>query len=145
MRTIDEARAREDEALRGGCNSGLCEVLRAEVVHRMRLLGRGAAKEGSAVHHGVDAVDRGREGSRIEEIAVSELDPGFAQVGGARGVTHEGPNLVSALGKSFGEPASDLAGRSGDEDLHVSNVGSRARRGLEETDIWQYRVSASTR
>jgi AraC-like DNA-binding protein len=42
--------------------------------------------------------------------------------------------LIPALGESFGESASNLSGRTGDEDFHVSSVALRAGRRLEETD-----------
>ncbi len=42
--------------------------------------------------------------------------------------------MIAALGKASGESASNLAGRTGDEDFHVRNLAIRARRGLEETD-----------
>jgi len=53
----------------------------------------------------------------LEQIALGEVDTSLAQVGGARRIAHEGAHLIAALGQSFGESASDLSGRSGDEDL----------------------------
>lgn len=70
----------------------------------------------------------------MEQIALDELDTSFAQVSGARLIAHESAHVIAALSKSFGESASDLAGRSGDEDFHVRNVATSARLRLEETD-----------
>jgi hypothetical protein len=38
-RTIDQLGAREDDALHRGATGGACEVLRAEVIDGVRLLG----------------------------------------------------------------------------------------------------------
>ena len=100
----------------------------------MRLLGSRATEESRAVDHGIDAAHCGCQRIHLEQIALDELDTSFAQVGGARRIAHEGAHLIAALGESFGESASDLSGRSGDEDFHVRNVAIRARRRLEETD-----------
>ncbi len=81
---VDQAGAREEEALHGGGAGGAREVLRAEVVDGVRLLGRRAAEERGAVDHGVDAAHRGRERIRVEQIAHGELDARFAEVRGAR-------------------------------------------------------------
>jgi hypothetical protein len=40
----------------------------------------------------------------------------LAQVSGERRIAHEGADLIAALGEASGESASDLSGRSGDED-----------------------------
>ena len=134
IRTVDQARAREDEALHAGSAGGAREVLRAEIVDGVGLLGGRAAEEGRAVDHGVDAAHRGCERIRLEQIAPGELDASFAQPFGARFVAHEGSHLVAALGKSFRESASDLSGRSGDENLHARNVVIHVPRRLEKTD-----------
>jgi hypothetical protein len=55
---------------------------RTEIVDGVRLLRRRAAEERSAVDHGIDAVHRGRERVRAEQIAFDELDA--VEVGGAR-------------------------------------------------------------
>ena len=47
---------------------------------------------------------------------------GFTEVGGARRIAHQGAHLIAALGESFGQSASNLAGRSSDEDFHPSNI-----------------------
>jgi hypothetical protein len=70
------------------------------------------------VDHGIDAAHCGCERINSEQIALGEVDTSLAQVGGARRIAHEGAHLIAALGQSFGESASDLSGRSGDEDLH---------------------------
>jgi AraC-like DNA-binding protein len=132
--TVDQAGAGEDEALHGGRTRGGREVLRAEIVDLVRLLGRRATEEGGAVDHGIDPSYRGGERARVEQIAPLELDPIATQVGGARRLAHEGANLIASLGKTFGESTSDLSGRSGDEDLHARNLVSAARHRLEETD-----------
>jgi len=85
----------------------------------VRLLGSRATEERGAVDHGIDAAHRGCERIHFEHIALGELDTSVAQVGGARLIAHEGTHLVAALGKPFGESASDLSGGSGDEDLPV--------------------------
>ncbi len=132
--TVNQPGAGEDEALHGGSPDGACEVLRAEVIDCVRLLGSRAAEERRAVDNGIDAAHRRCERIHSEQIALGELDAIFAQVGGARLIAHQGAHLVAAPGKSFGESASDLSGRSGDEDLHVRNVALGTRRGLEEAD-----------
>ncbi len=55
------------------------------------------------------------------------------QLGCAGDVAHEGAHLIAALGEPFGEAASDLSGRSGDEDLHAPRLAIDDRRRLEET------------
>jgi hypothetical protein len=109
-------------------------VLRAQVVDGVRLFGRRAAEERRAVDHGVRALHRCRERARVEQVALDELDMMFAQRSRAPGVAHERTDLMAALGEPFGEPTSDLSGRSGDEDLHARSVSIGVRRGLEETD-----------
>ena len=104
------------------------EVLRAEIVDGVRLLGRRAAEERGAVDHGVDAAHGGRERVHVEQIALDELDARVAQLGGARRIAHERAHSIAALGKSFGESAADFSGRSGDEDLHRRNIDAAARR-----------------
>ena len=91
-------------------------MLRAQIVDRVRLLGRRAAEERGAVDHGVDAAHRGRERARVEQIAHDELDAGLAQLGSARRIAHQGAHVIAALGEAPGESASDLSGGSGDED-----------------------------
>src|SRR5262249_30039230 len=134
IRPVDQAGAREDEAPHGGGAGGAREALRADIVDRVRLLGRGAAEEGGAVDDGVDAAHRGRERAGVEEVALDELDTIFVQAGGACGVAYERAHLIAALGKASGESASDLSGRSGDEDFHSRNIASGARGGLEKPD-----------
>jgi hypothetical protein len=68
--------------------------------------------------HHVEPTERGCERINFEQIALGEVDTSLVQVGGARRIAHEGAHLIAALGQSFGESASDLSGRSGDEDLH---------------------------
>ena len=99
VRPVDQAGAGEDEALHGGGAGGAGEVLRAEVVDRVRLLGRRAAEERGAVDHGIDAAHRGGERVRVEQIALGELDTIFAQFGGTRRIAHEGAHSIAALGK----------------------------------------------
>ncbi len=69
--------------------------------------------------------------------------------GGARRVAHQGADLVAhlvaALGEAFGESASDLSGRSGDEDLHVRKVATRAGRSLEESDMRTRHLARASR
>ncbi len=91
---------------------------RAEVVDCVRLLGRRATEECGAVHHGIDAAHRGCKRVRIEQVALHDLDAGFAQRGRAAGIAHERTHMVTPQGESFREPASDLAGRSSDQDVH---------------------------
>ena len=67
IRTVDQAGAREDEALHGGGTGGAREVLRAEVIDGVRLLGGRATEERRAVDHGIDAAHRGCE--RIQHRA----------------------------------------------------------------------------
>jgi len=110
------------------------EVLRAEIVDGVRLLGRRTAEERGTVHDGIHAAHGGRERIDIEQIADDELDSGVAEIGGAHGIAHEGADVIAALGKAFGESASDLSGRTGDENLHAPNVASGIRGRLEETD-----------
>jgi hypothetical protein len=112
---------------------GIREVPRAENIDCVGLLGSRATEESRAVDHGIDAAQRRCERIHFEQIALGELDASFAQVGGARGIAHEGAYLIAALGKSFGESASDFSGRSGDEDPHTGNVVTGARRRLGET------------
>ena len=114
--------------------AALREVLRAEIIDGLRLLGRRATEESRAVDHGIDAAHRGRERIHLEQIALDQLDTSFAQVGGAHRIAHERAHLIAALGKSLGQSASDLSGRSGDEDFHVRNLAPGRRRRLEETD-----------
>lgn len=135
IRAVDQAGAREDEALHGGGTGGTREPLRAEIIDRLRLLGRRAAKERRAVDHDIDAAQRGGERIRVEQIAFGELDTSLTQGVGACLIAHEGAHLIAALGESFTESASDLTGRSSDEDFHVSNVGTGALFRLEKTDM----------
>ena len=110
-------------------------MLRPEIIDRLRLLGRRAPEERRAVDHRIDAAHRGWQRLRSEQIALGELNPSFAQVGGARRIAHQGAHLVAALGKSLGESAPDLPGRSGDEDLHVpEHSHRRADRRLDKSD-----------
>src|SRR5256885_31144 len=80
VRTVDQAGAREDEAVHGGVAGDARELPRAEIIDGLRLLGRGATKESRAVDHGVDAAHRGRERIHLEQIALDQLDTSFAQV-----------------------------------------------------------------
>lgn len=134
VRAVDQAGAREDKALHRGTKGGGREALRAEIVDGVRSLGSGATEERSAVDYGVDAAHRGRERARVEQIALHELDARLAEIAGAREIAHEGADLITALGKSLAESASDLSGRAGHEDLHVPTVPAGGRLRLEETD-----------
>jgi hypothetical protein len=118
IRTVDQAGAGKNEAPHGGGERSAGEVLCAEIVDRMRLLGSGAAKERGAVDHGVDASHGGDERVRVEQVAHGQLDAGFEKAFRALWIAHEGAHLIAALRESFGESASDLSGRSGEEDLH---------------------------
>jgi AraC-like DNA-binding protein len=100
----------------------------------VRLLGSRSAEERGAVDHGFDAADRGCERIRFQQIALDELDMSFAQVRGAHRIAHEGAHLIAALREAFGEPASDLSGRSRDEDFHLRNLALGAGGGLEKAD-----------
>ena len=73
---------------------GACEVLRAEIIDCVRLLGSRATEEGRAVDHGIDAAHRGGEGIGIQQIADRELDRRFA---GARGIADEGADVLDAV------------------------------------------------
>jgi hypothetical protein len=42
--------------------------------------------------------------------------------------------LIATLGKSFGEPATDLSGRSSDEYFHIQSVATGSSHRLEKTD-----------
>lgn len=52
VRAVDQARARDDEAFHGRSAGGACEVLRAQIVDRVSLLGSCATEERSAVNDG---------------------------------------------------------------------------------------------
>jgi hypothetical protein len=75
---VDQAGAREDEALHGGGTGGTREVLRAEIIDCVRLLGSRATEESRAVDHGIDAAHRGCERIHFEHVALGELDTSVA-------------------------------------------------------------------
>ena len=62
------------EGYEGHVLRGAREMLRADVVHGVGLLGGGAAEERGAVDDGVDAAHRRVEGGWIEEVAFDEFD-----------------------------------------------------------------------
>ena len=135
VRTVDQARAREDEALDRRRDGGACEVLRAEIIHGVRLLGGGATEEGRAVHHSVEAVHGSGQRARVEQIAFDELDLIAEHVLRAAAIAHEGAYLIAARGEPFGEARTDFSCCSRDENSHGSSVGSRGARRLEKPDI----------
>jgi len=89
-RTVDQAGAREDEALHGRGARSVRQVLRAEVIDRVCLLGSRTPEERGAVDHGIDAEHRGCERIEVEQIALGKLDPVPEQVCGARPIAHQG-------------------------------------------------------
>lgn len=50
-------------------------------------------------------------------------------------VTYQGAYVVASFSEPFGQAASDLSGRSGDENFHVQNVATGGRCDLEESDM----------
>lgn len=93
----------------------------------------------------VDAAHGRHERVCVEQIALNELDAGGTQFGGARWIAHERADLGAALGESFGESASDLPGRSRDEDFHAPNVRAPPPRRLEKTDTVRANLARPSR
>ena len=100
-RSIDQAGAREDEARDRRRACGVREVLRAEVVHCLRLLGRCTAEECRAVDDRVDVAHRRHERVRIEQIARASSMPASRRSVCACHVAHERAHSIAALGQSF--------------------------------------------
>lgn len=131
---VDQASAREDEALDRGVSGGVGETLRAEVVDLVRLLSRGAAKEGRAVDHRVDALHRPRQRVGLQEVTLHELDAMRPERSGTCQVADQSTHLTAPLNEPSRESTSDLACRTGYENLHAQNLSIARRPGLEESD-----------
>src|SRR3954469_3884955 len=93
----------------------------------MRLLGGSAwEEEGGAVDDGVDAVHGRVQRAVIEEIAPHDFHVVLTQLGRATGIAHERADLITPDGEAFCEAASNLSGRSSDEDSHSDTVARRS-------------------
>jgi AraC-like DNA-binding protein len=101
----------------------------------MCLLVAGTAEERRAMHDGIDALHRGLQRFAIEQVALDELGLFCAELGAALRIAHQSADAVPTLGELLRKSAADLAGCSGDENLHVESIGSRVRRELEQTDM----------
>ena len=89
----------------------------------MRLRGSGTReKEGGAVDDSVDAVHGRFQRAVVEEIAPHDFCVVLAQLGRATWIAHKRADLITPEGESSGEAASDLSGRSSDEDSHGDTV-----------------------
>jgi hypothetical protein len=86
------------------------------------------------VDHDIHTPQRGCERVHFEQITLGELETRVADVEGALPIAHETTDSIATLGESLAESASDLSGRSGDEDSHAQNLGAGARSGLEKPD-----------
>ena len=134
VRTVDQARARENEPLHGGGTRRAREVLRPKVVDCLRLFGGRAPEEGCAMDHGIDIAHSGRERVGVQQITWGDLDAGVTQAGAARRIANQGSHAIPAPSESSGQSAPHLSGGSSDEDLHVPNIDTGPRRGLEKPD-----------
>ena len=73
------------------------------------------ADEPGGVEEAIDALDRPAKRSLVGHVALHELYPERAQVGGAGGIAHERSHLVAALDERARQPVADEARAARDE------------------------------